>query len=117
MIQSGEPHRPSARRSLTAPATFRMLYVDPPTLLAAAAEVAARPSEVPYVPALATSDPVLVAAVLQLHASAAAPTSQLELDERLLAVLSRLYTAHTHAPANGSGGGRTDACSCGCATI
>lgn len=95
LIQSGEPHAPSERRALPAPATFRMLYLEPAVLHELRDDVPPGGSTVPVFPELSTADPVLAGCVLALHQAVLAPATPLERDQRRLALVSRLVLSHT----------------------
>lgn len=94
MLTSGEPHAPSQRRSLTASATFWMLYVPPRVLQTAAADSTGRAVDWPFFPAPYQRDAALHTMLLQLHTALSTPTTRLEQETLLLQLLTALVVRH-----------------------
>jgi AraC-like DNA-binding protein len=88
--------------------TYRMLYLPPRLLAAAAAEIAAPRSPsagIPFFPVPVIADADLAARIGRLHAAFAdASATSLERDDRLLEVLAQLALRHAKHPPTGPPG-------------
>jgi len=103
VVHPGEVHAARDPTDRPAPSTYRVAYVPPDLLRAAAAEVAGRAAE-PFFASPVLLDRPLAARFLAAHAASEADASRLEGDERLLAFLARFVRSHAglaSAPARG----------------
>ncbi|MBD2104958.1 AraC family transcriptional regulator [Leptolyngbya sp. FACHB-261] len=95
VIYPGEMHTGRDIEDRQTPATFRMLYINPDTVRAAALEIAGNGTNLPFF-----SDPIILNAdlaqhFLDFHKASQGVASRLEQDSLLLALLAQLLINHT----------------------
>ncbi len=109
VIHPGEVHSSRDPHDREAPATYRVMYVDPAMIARVAAELTAREGISPFFPNPVIFDRGLSRAFLTLHESLDGPATRLEWDSRLLSVLSGLVSRYSEgcpSPMRPAGGER-----------
>lgn len=94
IIHSGEVHSPSERTYLPEPAKFWMMHINPNLLQTAAAEIAERPTSLPFFPTAFLQDEELTDLFVHLHIASEKNFFQLEQDTALLLLLTHLIVRY-----------------------
>jgi AraC-like DNA-binding protein len=90
VIHSGEVHSPSDRTYLSEPAHFQMVHIRPTCLHTLSAEMAEKPTNLPFFPTAFLTDSTLNHLFLAVQAATEQKKSQLEHDVAVLRFLSYL---------------------------
>lgn len=94
VIHPGEMHTGRDIDNRETAATFRMLYISPDRVTAAASDMAERQTHAPFFPEAIILNADLRQRFLEFHTASQQPASRLELDSLLLALLARLIGNH-----------------------